>query len=61
MKQIIKLKITHEINGVKTLVKDKKLCGYCESGNIYLKKKEDVFFCRNCGEESSTIAKGRKN
>ena len=47
-----KLKIKHWINGKLVLSREKDVCGYCDSANVYPQKKANKIFCRACGKES---------
>ena len=46
MKKAIKLKIKRWINNKLVETKEKTVCGYCESGQVYPLKKKDAIYCR---------------
>jgi len=52
MKKASKIIIKRWIDGKLISVKEKIVCGYCESGEIYNIKKENAIFCRKCGKKS---------
>lgn len=57
MKKINKIIIKRWINGKLVSTKEKIVCGYCESGEVYNIKKEGVIFCRKCGKKSKLLNK----
>jgi len=53
MKTADKIIIKRWVNGKLVEKKEKIVCAYCGSGQIYpLKKKENTIYCRMCGNES---------
>lgn len=44
--------ITEIMHHDKELISSRKICGNCKSRNIYHLKREDCFYCRECGEKS---------
>lgn len=53
MKKANKITIKRWVNNKLVETKEKTVCGYCGSGQVYpLKKKKNVIYCRMCGKES---------
>lgn len=63
MKNAIILKIKKfKVNDEEVLENEKikYQCPYCESGEVYRKKKSNTLYCRKCGKESKINEKGGK-
>ena len=52
MKEALKVKITKEVNGKVTEVRESFHCSECESGNVYRVKGKKAIYCRKCGKLS---------
>ena len=52
MKTALKITIKNWIDGKLVETKEKIVCGYCRSGQVYNLKKEKAIFCRVCGNTS---------
>lgn len=52
MKTAYKLTIKRYINDKLVNSKNKNVCPYCESTQIYKVRNKEVYYCRACGKES---------
>jgi len=52
MKKANKITIKRWLNNKLVETKERIVCGYCESGEVYPLKKKNTIFCRKCGRES---------
>ena len=60
MKKALKTTIKRWIDDKLIETKEKVVCGYCESGEVYRVKKQDAIFCRKCGKLSQIKEENEK-